>query len=171
MLKNNTDSVKNAFSKYLDTLGLTPKSHKNYRSDLSHFLGWAILKIRTFGSYAETLAEVIPFLSFDMAKEYKSFMVENNQPVASVNRRLSTLRHLARFLVATQVIDADFTKGIENVSLNKPVQTNTFSVMDDFKSFLEAEKVSASTLKNYMSDVRQFLTWLDSNAKNFSSGN
>lgn len=170
MPKVDTDIIKKEFSKYLDMLGVSPKSHKNYRSDLSHFTGWLILRIRSYGSYIENLTEAIPFLNQNIAREYKSYMAENNQPIGSINRRLSTLRHFARFMVATQVINFDFTQGLENIS---PVQKETpspkisFDIVNDFKAFLEAEKVSSSTLKNYLSDVRQFLVWLDANKGNF----
>lgn len=173
MQKIETDSTKKDFAKYLDTLGVSPKSHKNYRSDLSHFVGWAILKIRSFGSYVENLTEVVPFLNDSLANDYKNYMVENKHPSQSINRRLSTLRHLSRFLVATQAINSDFTVGIENISLfkntSKPavapkVEVKQNDIVDDFKAYLEAEKVSASTLKNYLSDVRQFVIWLEKNS-------
>ncbi len=174
MPKFDNDIVKKEFSKYLDTLGVSPKSHKNYRSDLSHFTGWLILKIRSLGSYVESLTEAVPFLNQNIAQEYKSYMSENNQPVGSINRRLSTLRHFARFMVATQIANYDFTQGVENIS---PIQKSTpspkmsFDIVDDFKAFLEAEKVSSSTLKNYLSDVKQFLAWMDENKGNFEIRN
>jgi site-specific recombinase XerD len=161
MFKNTTDLIKKDFTKYLDSLGLSAKSHKNYRSDLSHFLGWAILKIRAFGSYAETLSEIMPFLSPEMAREYKKYMIANKHPVATVNRRLSSLRHLARYLVASQIVSEDFTLGIENISLVRNDIATAFTVVHEFKSHLEAEKVSRSTVKNYTSDVNDFLTWLE----------
>lgn len=169
MKKLETDLTKKDFSKYLDNLGVSAKSHKNYRSDLSHFAAWAILKIRAFGSYVENVTEMIPFLNEALAQDYKNYMVENNHPSQSINRRLSTLRHFSRFLVATQAIDQDFTVGVENISLVKKeakVQQTVYAkldVVDDFKAFLEAEKVSSSTLKNYLSDVRQFMQWLEKN--------
>ncbi len=167
MPKIDNDIIRKEFSKYLDTLGVTPKSHKNYRSDLSHFLGWLILRLRSYGSYVETLTEAVPFLNKNIATEYKNYMIENSQPIGSVNRRLSTLRHLSRFMVATQIVNSDFTTGIENIAQNRPAPKMSFDIVDDFKVFLEAEKVSSSTLKNYVSDVRQFLSWLDENKGNF----
>lgn len=163
MPEKQLDSIKSEFIKYLDSLGLSPKSHKNYRSDLTHFIGWALLKIRSFGSYAESLSEIVPFLNDGLAHEYKNYMTENTTPSKTVNRRLSTLRHLARFLTSTQVVDLDFMNGVENIgfgSKKKPVVT---PVVEDFKAFLEAEKVSPNTIKNYLSDIKQFMSWLESN--------
>ena len=143
------------FNKYLSNLGISAKSHKNYRSDISHFTGWLILKVRSFGSYIETLAEGVPFLNNALAHEYKNYMLENKVSLKTVNRRLSTLRHLSRFLVASQIIDVDFVRGIENA-------TEIKGAVSEFKSYLESEKISKNTVKNYISDVKQFLSWFES---------
>lgn len=164
-MEKELDSIKNNFNKYLTSLGISAKSHKNYRSDISHFAGWLILKIRTFGSYVENLTEAVPFLSKDLAVEYKNYMIENATPLKTVNRRLSTLRHLSRFLVSTQVIDADFMTDIENVSdvkEAKAVRVANHPSIEEFRSYLEAEKISPNTIKNYLSDIKQFMSWLES---------
>ena len=82
------------------------------------------------------------------------------------SRRLSTLRHLSRFLVSTQVIDEDFTTGIENqtmIKIEKFVSLADHPSVKEFKSYLESEKISANTIKNYLSDTRHFLNWLSQN--------
>jgi site-specific recombinase XerD len=163
MPEKQLDSIKLEFVKYLDSLGISPKSHKNYRSDLSHFIGWALLKIRSFGSYAESLSEIVPFLNSTLAHEYKKYMTENSTPSKTVNRRLSTLRHLARFLTSTQVVDLDFMAGVENIGFGGKKKPSTVPVVEDFKAFLEAEKVSPNTIKNYLSDIKQFMSWLETN--------
>lgn len=161
MLSFQLDSVKNDFLKYLDSLGLAPKSHKNYRSDLSHFIAWLITKIRSFGSYTETLTESIPFLNLNMASEYKNHMLENQISSKTINRRLSTVRHLSRFLVSSQILDFDFTEGVQNLSSAKAKRIPVSPLVSDFRSYLESEKVSPNTIKNYLSDIRQFLLWLE----------
>jgi site-specific recombinase XerD len=163
MLDSKLDSVKINFIKYLDSLGLSSKSHKNYRSDLNHFVAWAILKMRSFGSFIENLTEAVPFLNPDIAKEYMSFMKLNNSPEKTINRRLSTLRHLSRFLTASQIIDSDFMSQIENISHATKAKPQIDPIIKQFRAQLEAEKVSPNTIKNYLSDVRQFLSWLEAN--------
>jgi len=162
-MQKELDLIKDNFTKYLTSLGISPKTHKNYRSDISHFSGWLILKIRTFGSFVENLTEAVPFLSNDLAIEYKNYMVENSTPLKTVNRRLSTLRHLARYLVSSQIIDVDFMAGIENASDFKEVKMSEHPAINEFRSYLESEKVSNNTIKNYLSDIRQFMVWLESN--------
>ena len=157
------DLTKTEFIKYLDSCGLSPKSHKNYRRDLSHFSGWLILKIRSFGAYIETLTEATPFINHDIAKEYKNYMLSNKFPAKTINRRLSTLRHLARYLLSSENFEADFMEGIENISgFNKPKASIT-PLVNEFRSYLETQKISRNTIKNYLSDIKQFLSWVELN--------
>lgn len=152
------------FENYLSSLGISVKSLKNYKSDISHFLGWAMLKVKTFGSYAEGLSDLVPFLSSKMSLEYRDFMTANSMPPKTINRRLSTLRHLAKFLIDSQISDFNFMDGVQNISdIRKIGALSYHSVINQFTSHLEAEDVSKSTIKNYVSDVRQFLTWLERN--------
>lgn len=169
MIDKQLDSIKESFVKYLDQLGISAKSHKNYRSDLNHFTAWAILKIRSFGSYVESLTEIIPFMSHDLVHEYKNYMLENSFPYKTVNRRLSTLRHLSRFLTASQAIDSDFMNDVENVSLTPKTKSSLEPLINEFRASLASEKVSPNTVKNYVSDVRQFITWLEANDQSQSA--
>ena len=163
MIDKILDSVKDNFIKYLTSLGLSPKSYKNYRSDLNHFVSWTLLRVRSFGSFVESLTEAVPFLGSDLAREYVSFMKVNGFPGKTINRRLSTLRHLSRFLVISQIIDSDFMVEIENISFTGGVKSQLNPMLREFCAHLKAQKISPNTVKNYESDVRQFLTWLETN--------
>ena len=158
MPEKQLDSVKKQFINYLDSLGLSPKTHKNYRSDLTHFLAWAILKVKSFGAYAETLTEIVPFLTLDLANDYKDFMLENSTPAKTINRRLSTLRHLSKFLLQSHVLDFDFTGEIDNIGKKIVRVSSPDPVIGEFKSYLEKEKVSSNTIKNYLSDIKHLTT-------------
>jgi site-specific recombinase XerD len=158
-----SDFIKIEFIKYLNSLGISPASHKNYKSDLVHFIAWAILKVRSLGSYVESLTEIVPFLNIDMGHEYKSYMAKNTVPAKTMNRRLSTLRHLSKFLQASNAIESDFTEGIENASKGSTKKTIVNPISGDFKAYLVKENVSANTIKNYLSDIKHFLLWLEQN--------
>lgn len=162
MYENRLDSAKKNFVKYLESLGISPKSLKNYKSDLSHFAAWLIVKVRDFGSYIDTLSEAIPFLSDAIALEYKDHMVTSSVPSKTINRRLSTLRHFSRSLVASQLTDTDFAVNLENISSSKVVKHDSTPLISEFGTYLEAKKISKNTIKNYLSDTRQFLSWLES---------
>ena len=159
------------FEKYLQSTGISAKSIKNYKSDISHFASWAISKLKAIGTHVDSVRELTPFLSSSFASEYLSHMESSGFPEKTINRRLSTLRHLSKFLIASQVIDFDFMNQIQNLSsvkVQKVTNVSSHPSIAEFKSFLEAEKVSANTIKNYLSDIRQFMSWLESNHAHFT---
>ena len=171
MYDNKLDSAKNNFVKYLENLGISPKSLKNYKSDLTHFATWIIARVKTFGSYIESLGEAVPFLSEEMANEYKKHMIDSVVPAKTINRRLSTLRHFSRSLTASQLIDTDFALNLENISTSKTKRHDTTPLVSEFGTYLEAKKISKNTIKNYLSDTRQFLVWLETNKEKLISNN
>lgn len=171
MPDKNLDQIKKYFFNYLNSLGISAVSFKNYRSDIGHFIAWAILKIRSYGSYVESLTDIVPFLKNNLGIEYKSYMIENSVPAKTLNRRLSTLRHLSKFLLQSRMIENDFTSGIENLSSNPGRKSSVSPVFNDFKTYLEGEKVSANTIKNYLSDIRHFLAWLENNNQPLTPNN
>lgn len=155
-----SDKIFNAFLEYLSSLGITRKSLKNYKSDLSHFTGWMLFRLQTWGVTGESLKEAVPFLSKKISEEYKAYLSENKVPDKTINRRLSTLRHLSRFLLYSQIVSFDFMDGITNMGpkQNKPAMV---PLLSEFRRHLEREKVSDNTIKNYLSDIKQFIYWLD----------
>jgi site-specific recombinase XerD len=98
-------------------------------------------------------------------------MSDNKVPAKTINRRLSTLRHLSKCLVESQILDSDFMKDIENISLGRKQKVGVGPIVEDFRSYLEDQKVSKSTVKNYVSDINQFLTWIETNGQTASTHN
>ena len=151
------------FFEYLESLDVSKKTLKNYRSDISHFSGWLFLRLRHWGVIAEELTDTFPFLNPKLASEYKKFLIENKTAEKTVNRRLSTLRHLARFLTASQILDFNFMDGTTNIStLPEP---RIHPLISRFETYLEEEKVSHNTVKNYLSDIKQFISWIEEHAQ------
>lgn len=160
----------NSFYNYLSSCGVSDKSLKYYRSDITHFTGWTILKVRTWGIFAESLTEIIPFINTRLAHEYQTFLSLNNISPKTINRRLSTLRHLSRFLLVSQISNSDFMKGISNIAGSTPQTASVHPLLSQFQKELETEKVSKNTVRNYLSDVRHFINWLElKNQSNITS--
>ncbi len=152
-----------SFTVYLQELGVSPLTIKNYKSDLNHFSAWLILKVRSLGISAEKLSECLPFISKKISVDYRNFLMENSVPHITINRRLSSLRHLAKFLVSSQILDFDFMDELPNLDFSSK-RSNPFSIIGEFEKHLATEKASESTIKNYLSDIRHFLTWLETNS-------
>lgn len=152
------DKIYNLFLAFLDDSGISQNSIKFYKSDLTHFSAWLLLHIRSLGSEAENLTEAIPFLSKNIANEYKKYLLDNKVAKLTANRRLSTLRNLSRFLISSQVLDFDFMDGIANIT-GDSYETNP--LLYDFEQYLKQEKIADNTIKNYLSDIKQFISWVE----------
>jgi len=155
------DETSNEFLNYLQSIGISNKSIKFYKSDLNHFTGWFLLRIRTLGIIAEELTQAIPFLKSSHCKEYKEYLLENKESIKTINRRLSTLRNLSRFLLQSQILNYNFAEGLSNITFSGKEKPQNFHFVDSFQKHLEAEKVSKNTIKNYIADVRQFISWIE----------
>lgn len=154
------DLIKSFENYLLNSVKISKKSLKYYRSDLSHFVGWVFLKIKTLGILADDFNQAIPFLSHNLLKEYKSFLVLNKVALKTVNRRLSTLRHFSKYLILNDLLQFDFMDNIQNIKKDESnlVQDH---LAKEFSKFLESQKVSQSTSKNYIADINQFISWIN----------
>jgi site-specific recombinase XerD len=158
MYGNNQDTTKKSFGNYLKSLDLSQKTFKNYLSDINHFSVWIADKLKTHGTYIEGLTDAIPFLNRELAEEYKSQMHLNGVPVKSINRRLSTLRKLAEYLLMDAELPVNFMDKVGNFALST-AKRDYDAVIKDFLSFLSSNKATPNTLKNYLSDIRHFISW------------
>ena len=158
MSAKNSNILQN-FLKYLTDLGISHKSHKNYRSDISHFSSWFMSNVRKWGVITDEFSETIPLLNHESASEYRQFLIAKKVADKTINRRLSTLRHLSRFLTATQILDFNFMEGIVNISQTS--DSNNYPLLSQFAKHLGNEKASSNTIKNYVNGVKQFLSWVE----------
>lgn len=156
------DLIKSFENYLIESIKISKTSIKHYRSDLSHFMSWVFLKIKTLGILAEEFNQAIPFLSNDLIKEYKSFLILNKVALKTINRRLSTLRHFSKYLVLNDILQFDFMEDITNV---QNIESKLFenNLTKEFSRFLDSQKVSRSTSKNYIADINQFISWLNNN--------
>lgn len=163
--------MNNNFENYLRNLKISSKSLRNYRSDAMHFFNWAKNSLKSTGVYIEDILETSPFLSFEFVASYLADLRTNGIPDKTINRRLSTLRHLSRFLIDSAILESDFMSEVSNVNSAKLQSKATLSAhpsLAEFQAHLESQNVSKNTLKNYMSDVRQFFAWLEENHAHFT---
>ena len=90
---------------------------------------------------------------------YKNFLQENTPP-ATANRRLSSLRRFTTFLVTTKQLSTDPTQSLSNL------KNTTFStLLNQFETYLKSQNLTPSTIKNYLSDIKNYLLWARKNIK------
>jgi site-specific recombinase XerD len=153
------DKTAKDFLSYLQSLGIGQKSIKFYKSDLGHFINWIIFRICSLGIFVDEFSQTIPFLKREFSSDYKKFLLENPLSMKTINRRLATIRHLGRFLLSSQTLNFDFSDNLTNIPQFTHKIPITDSLLENFRQSLEAEKIAKNTIKNYLSDIRQFLLW------------
>ncbi|MBI4157448.1 site-specific integrase [Candidatus Woesebacteria bacterium] len=161
------DNLFNGFIHHLKSLGVSVSTLKNYKSDISFFSNWVSLRLKQSGIVTETFSETIPFLSPKIAQEFRASQSSQIHAKKTVNRRLSSLRALSRFLVETQVLEADFMNEVANLGTTENSLGN-HPLLTHFKKHLEEQNVSKNTVKNYLSDIKHFLSWLELKHKDAS---
>jgi len=145
--------IVNDFKTYLITQKNSPSkiTIKNYLSDIRRFILW----------YEKTYVTIFmpEALSPRVISEYNSSITINYQttlPSARSSKRyLSSLRKFTLFLEETgKIKENPFVLATE---YQKPVDP---FFIKDFKNFLYTDQASKLTIKNYLTDINQFLRWL-----------
>jgi site-specific recombinase XerD len=152
-----------AFKLYLASQGVSSVTIRNYLSDFNHFWGWLILTLKNQGLSSTSPREIIKQITPSVIKDYKNFLFINKTPVKTINRRLSSLRRFGGFCLSQNWLKSNPARKISNLSAknNCSQPENREQILKKFKAGLEKEKVSSVTIRNYLSDIRHFLAWIE----------
>jgi site-specific recombinase XerD len=144
-----------SFKKFLLAENVSPITLKNYLSDLRHFLGWTILKLKVQNKKNFENLSPLEFLNQideSLVEEYKNYLVVNSIPAKTINRRLSTLRKFFSFCISQGWLKENPAKKIQNLKLKID------SIISSFALSLEKENLDQKTIKSYLEVVQQFLS-------------
>lgn len=162
VLHDYTNFLATTFESFLIDQHVSAITRKNYRSDLSNFLSWVIGIIRaTYKNIPENLEKLLPLVTAEQIEEYRSELLSDNMPEATINRRLSSLRMLFRFAESQGWIVNNPAIQVKNLSLTDDgTKQENQNLLNAFKQSLIKEGVDKLKIKNYYSDVFHFLDWL-----------
>ena len=146
---------------------------KNYISDLRHFFGWFIFRLKAsqdYSHYVEKLdlpALITRCLDKLIVAQYRSYLIENKIPLQTANRRLSTLRKLSMFFISQRWINENPTLNLRNITnkiekdKNKDyIQTDTSGlIINEYKKALESQNLNIQGIKRYLDDVNEFISF------------
>ena len=149
-----THSILPAFQAFLLKQQLTLKTIRNYRSDANQFLNWLVQQgVSLLSKDTPFQVNVAHFLT------YKTHLQSRNTPLSTLNRHLASLRQFGQFLNL-------------DINLANPPLPFIPTVLKNFKSYLTSARGRSSfgrknrykhkTVANYLSDVRHYLTWAES---------
>lgn len=136
------------FKAYLRASGKSEITIKNYLSDIKRFIVWFENKS------TET------FTPQDVQSEH---ILEYRQSLSSMLDSTSTKRHNSSlnqfflFLVKTNHLAANTLN--THPEANQPEGIDRLLRLRDFRSYLYEQKCSELTIKNYVSDIKQFTEW------------
>jgi site-specific recombinase XerD len=146
-----------SFKKFLLAENVSPITLKNYLSDLRHFLGWLTFYWKSNCSNTaflidQNLIESLKQVEDDTIEKYKSYLIANNIPLKTINRRLSTLRKFFSFCISQGWLKENPAKKIQNLKLKID------SIISSFALSLEKENLDQKTIKSYLEVVQEFLS-------------
>ena len=169
MNQYNLYNLEASFKKFLisGNKNLSLVSLKNYLSDLRHFFAWFFFTLKSDSKNIDNLEIpniITNFLNKLLIARYKTYLVENNVPVKSANRRLSTIRKLCKFFLSQGWIKENPSKEISNISLTYEKQPSKYYVhkislkliFDEYKKALQGHKNKNIQIE----DVNDFFSFI-----------
>lgn len=150
-------NLPNYFQVYLQNQDISSVTVKNYLSDLNHFLNW--LHQVTGINHNIAGKSIFGLFTQETLKEYQAYLTQQNIPITTINRRFSTLRKVGRFAQFEGWVKDNPAEKIRN--LTEVANNKSEQILNEFRHHLEKEKISSVTIKNYLSDLRHFLNWLE----------
>lgn len=149
------------FKNYLLVQKNSSITAKNYVADLNHFLDW--LAKKTGIKHQIVGRGIFSLFTKETLEEYKADLLQNKIPLSTLNRRLSTLRKFGQFGLSQSWLKNNPASKMTNATFqeSKSKLEVDGEILEGFEKQLEKEKISPITIKNYLSDLRHFLGWLE----------
>jgi len=111
------------FKNFLIAENFSTISLKNYLSDFRHFSGWLELYVKSHNikfSDSNRFQLITP----ELISQYRSYLIVNNLPHKTINRRLSTVRKFCSFCISQGWMKENPAKKISNISHLQPKVNN-----------------------------------------------
>ena len=167
VINSSTDLVL-IFKKFLQAEKISSGSTRSYLSDVRHFFAWLTLFLKsnrilsnTFPSFPSL--DALNFLNSKIIGSYKNYLLTNNIPITTINRRFSALRKFGAFCQSQLLLQENYFDTLKTILENKPFPEERFH-LGEFRTQLWKNNATKSTIKNYLADIKQFVVWLEKNS-------
>lgn len=124
---------------------------KNYLSDINKFTRWYEEQYKTRFNARKITPETI--------KLFKACLSNEKTPPNSVDRYLCSIKNFFRFVQLKKLIT---NNPFDQIASPKDTGDDP-ALLKNFKLYLLSNKLSKLTLKNYLMDIRQFITFIEKN--------
>lgn len=153
------------FEVFLKAQNASPKTQKNYLSDVRKFLSWAVTTIPDANALPDPKHEsLIKLLSTDILEGYKASLVHEHTPIATINRKLSTLRMFFRCAIHLGWIHDNPIEHVSNLPRpKKPItQDGIEEILSLYEQELAGKEMSKKKKTKALDDIRTFVSWFQS---------
>lgn len=169
---NNSSLFENlikVFKCFLDSEKISKGSVRSYTSDVRHFLGWLVFfleanHISTNDSVDQQFDNeglkfsLLRHVNQKVLGSYKDYLLSNNTPTKTINRRFSSLRRFGQFCKSQGWLVFNPFDVLRNFSQNQPFPENEHHLAE-FRNEIWKKGASKLTIKNYLADIKQFILW------------
>ena len=173
------ENLVKVFKSFLDSERISKGSIRSYTSDVRHFLSWMVFFLEAnhilhtpdpLSQLADTSRPHFPLLlkhiNQKVLNAYKDYLLSNNTPLKTINRRFSSLRRFGQFCKSqnwfpSTPLGMNPFETLKNISLNQPFPEDKHH-LSEYRNELWKKGASKLTIKNYLADIKQFLGWVDS---------
>lgn len=147
------------FSSYLTDRNMSANTRKNYLADLRSFFRWmSDSNVLPDLKEAQTIKEFLQPITQDLLQNYRQSLLLSNTPIATTNRKLTTLRTFFLFASINTYVHDNPTVGLQNVSsLSSKLDDAT---LDTFLNEYETDQKHAHTwIASDRTDILSFFRW------------
>lgn len=153
-----------SFRQFLIAEKIAKGTVRSYVSDVRSFFNWLIaflINAHLFEANSPISSDtgyLFSFINASVLFAYAEYLRNNHVPIKTINRRYSALRKLGSFSVHQSISAENVFDSLKTINDSIPFPENEYH-LDEFKTLLWQNGLTKSSIKNYLGDVRQYLTW------------
>jgi len=162
--KEQVENFLKSFRNYLVSEKVSSITVRSYVSDARFFFKW-FLPFMAEGIKSPSKVELVDLLkkiNFQILQQFGFYLIQEDLPLKSINRKYSALRKLGTFCLSQKTLTENVFEQLKNLTVHSPFPEQQ-NHLNQFKAELLKKDISKNTVKNYLSDIRQFLIWSENN--------
>ena len=142
------------FKIWLETKGYSASTSRNYLADLGKYLEY-VNHLPQSVSMDVTQNSVVHILSAEIIKLYVSYLSDKTNN----SRYLASLRQFCQFALDQKLISSNPFKGLNKT----PHSPDLTDLVKTYELHLLHHQTPPSTIRNYINDLSQYISWLNLN--------
>ncbi len=144
--------ITDGFSSWLNHLNYSTNTIRSYLADVSKFYDYLSTRKSDLLSSKTT-----HLFTVNLLRNYLSSIYGQN----NYNHQIASLRLFCQFCQDQSLLPADtFTKAYQPLPQGGNSEKSTIdTVLAEYKQFLQLQKASPNTIRNYLADIKDYLLW------------